>query len=80
MFSSTGSVLSSVNTPQVRTYESVNEGMCEEGYDSDGECGPFHDAVADNSDVEEVPNEASTQVSAVMPSNSLQHAIDDVEK
>jgi len=78
--SSTGSALSSVNAPQVRTYGIVNEDMYEEGYDSDGECGPFYDAVADSSDVEEVPNEPSTQVNAVMPSNSLQHTIDDIRK
>ena len=54
--------------------------MHKEGYDSDGECGPFYDAVADSSNAEEVPNEASTQVNAVMPSNSLQHTIDDIRK
>ena len=77
MYSSTRSALSSVNTPQVRTRGTVNEDMHEEGYDLDGECGPFYDTIADSSDVEEVPNE---QVNAVMPSNSLQHTIDIIRK
>ena len=71
MSSSTGSALSSINTPQVRTYGTVNEDMFEEGYDSDRECGPFYDAVANSNDVEEVPNESSTHASSVIPTNSL---------
>jgi len=78
--SSTRSTLSSVNAPQVRTYGTVNEDMFEEGYDSDREYRPFYDTVANSNDIEEVPNESSTQVSSMIRTNSLQHTIDGIKK
>lgn len=77
MYSSTGSAISSVNAPQVRTCGILNEDIDEEGYHSDGECRPFYDAAANSSNAEEVSNE---QVNTAMPSNFVQHTIDDIRK
>ena len=80
--SSTGLALSSVYLPQVRTCGTINEDLFNEGNDSDGEVGPFYDAVTNSKDI---TNESTPLVDIVAPTNSnnnpaSQHAVEDIRK